>query len=39
MIRLDNISKQNGTRLVNLNIVKPSLEDVFISLTGKALRD
>jgi ABC-2 type transport system ATP-binding protein len=30
---------QNGTRLVNLNIVKPSLEDVFISLTGKALRD
>ncbi len=30
---------QNGTRLVNLNIVKPSLEDVFINLTGKALRD
>jgi ABC-2 type transport system ATP-binding protein len=30
---------QNGTHLVNLNIVKPSLEDVFISLTGKALRD
>jgi len=30
---------QNGTRLVNLNIVKPSLEDVFIHLTGKALRD
>jgi ABC-2 type transport system ATP-binding protein len=30
---------QNGTRLVNMNIVKPSLEDVFISLTGKALRD
>jgi ABC-2 type transport system ATP-binding protein len=30
---------QNGTRLVNLNIVKPSLEDVFISLTGKALRE
>ncbi len=29
----------NGTRLVNLNIVKPSLEDVFIQLTGKALRD
>jgi len=25
--------------LVNMNIVKPSLEDVFISLTGKALRD
>lgn len=30
---------QNGTHLVNMNIVKPSLEDVFISLTGKALRD
>lgn len=30
---------RNGTRLVNMNIVKPSLEDVFINLTGKALRD
>ena len=29
----------NGTRLMNMNIVKPSLEDVFIHLTGKALRD
>lgn len=29
----------NGTRLVNMNIVKPTLEDVFINLTGKALRD
>jgi ABC-2 type transport system ATP-binding protein len=29
----------NGTRLVNLNIQRPSLEDVFINLTGKALRD
>lgn len=29
----------NGTRLINMNIVKPSLEDVFINLTGKALRD
>ena len=29
----------NGTRLVNMNIVKPSLEDVFIHLTVKALRD
>ena len=29
----------NGTRLVNMNIVRPSLEDVFIQLTGKALRD
>jgi len=29
----------NGTRLVNMNIIRPSLEDVFIHLTGKALRD
>lgn len=29
----------NGTRLVNMNIQHPSLEDVFINLTGKALRD
>ncbi|HZY41051.1 MAG TPA: ABC transporter ATP-binding protein [Anaerolineae bacterium] len=29
----------NGTRLINMNIVPPSLEDVFIQLTGKALRD
>lgn len=30
----------NGTaRLVNMKVLEPSLEDVFISLTGKALRD
>jgi ABC-2 type transport system ATP-binding protein len=29
----------NGTHLVNMQVVEPSLEDVFISLTGKALRD
>jgi ABC-2 type transport system ATP-binding protein len=29
----------NGTRLVNMTILRPSLEDVFINLTGKALRD
>ncbi len=28
-----------GSRVVNLNIAQPSLEDVFIHLTGKALRD
>lgn len=33
------VLNHNGTRLVNLNIVRPSLEDVFINLTGKALRD
>jgi ABC-2 type transport system ATP-binding protein len=32
-------TNHNGTHLVNMNIVRPSLEDVFISLTGKALRD
>jgi ABC-2 type transport system ATP-binding protein len=35
---IENIN-QNGTRLVNMNIVQPTLEDVFINLTGKALRD
>ena len=29
----------NGSRIVNLNIAAPSLEDVFLHLTGKALRD
>ncbi len=29
----------NGTRLVNMRVQEPSLEDVFINLTGKALRD
>ncbi len=29
----------NGTHLVNMNILEPTLEDVFINLTGKALRD
>jgi ABC-2 type transport system ATP-binding protein len=29
----------NGTHLLNMNILRPSLEDVFINLTGKALRD
>lgn len=29
----------NGTHVVNLNVKEPTLEDVFIHLTGKALRD
>jgi ABC-2 type transport system ATP-binding protein len=33
------IVNRNGTHLVNMNIVAPSLEDVFIQLTGKGLRD
>jgi hypothetical protein len=28
----------NGGELVDLSIAKPSLEDVFIHLTGRALR-
>ncbi len=30
---------REGARVVNLNIAQPTLEDVFIHLTGKALRD
>ena len=30
---------QGGARVVNLHIAQPTLEDVFIHLTGKALRD
>jgi len=28
-----------GGRIVNLKVAEPTLEDVFIQLTGKALRD
>ena len=30
---------QGSARIVNLKIAEPTLEDVFIHLTGKALRD
>jgi ABC-2 type transport system ATP-binding protein len=30
---------RGGSRIVNLKVSEPSLEDVFIHLTGKALRD
>jgi len=30
---------RGGSRIVNMKVSEPSLEDVFISLTGKALRD
>lgn len=33
------VVNHNGTRMLNMNIVRPTLEDVFINLTGKALRD
>jgi len=29
----------NGSRIMNLTVSEPSLEDVFLHLTGKALRD
>ncbi len=35
---MENVNR-NGSHLVNLNILQPTLEDVFIDLTGKALRD
>lgn len=35
---IENVNR-NGTHLVNMKVVEPSLEDVFIHLTGKALRD
>lgn len=34
-----NISKQKYLQITNLNLRKKSLEDVFISLTGRRLRD
>jgi ABC-2 type transport system ATP-binding protein len=30
---------RSGSRVVNLKVAEPTLEDVFIQLTGKALRD
>jgi ABC-2 type transport system ATP-binding protein len=39
---LPNIIEQlgrGGSRIVNLKVAEPTLEDVFIQLTGKALRD
>jgi ABC-2 type transport system ATP-binding protein len=35
---LDVISK-NKCRVISVNVLEPSLEDVFISLTGKSLRE
>jgi ABC-2 type transport system ATP-binding protein len=35
---LDCISK-NKTQILNINVLEPSLEDVFIHLTGKSLRE
>lgn len=29
----------NKSRIININVIEPSLEDVFIHLTGKKLRD
>lgn len=30
---------ENKTKVININVIEPSLEDVFIHLTGKSLRD
>jgi ABC-2 type transport system ATP-binding protein len=35
---LDCISK-NKSQILNINVLEPSLEDVFIHLTGKSLRE
>lgn len=35
---LDKLS-QNKSQILNINVLKPSLEDVFINLTGKSLRE
>jgi len=32
-------AERHGARIVNLNVQKPSLEDVFLHLTGRKLRD
>jgi hypothetical protein len=33
------LSADGGNELVDLEIRKPSLEDVFIELTGRSIRD
>jgi ABC-2 type transport system ATP-binding protein len=35
---IDSISN-NNSKILNINVVEPSLEDVFINLTGKSLRE
>jgi ABC-2 type transport system ATP-binding protein len=35
---IDSIS-QNKSQILNINVIEPSLEDVFIHLTGKSLRE
>lgn len=35
---IDSIS-QNESQILNINVIEPSLEDVFIHLTGKSLRE
>jgi ABC-2 type transport system ATP-binding protein len=37
--RLVNTTEEAGFELADLSIAEPSLETVFISLTGKELRD
>ncbi|EYE87395.1 ABC transporter ATP-binding protein [Fervidicella metallireducens AeB] len=37
--KIIDVTFQNKTRILNVNVIEPSLEDVFIHLTGKSLRE
>lgn len=37
--KIIDVTFQNKTRILNINVIEPSLEDVFIHLTGKSLRE
>ncbi|TDT62788.1 ABC transporter ATP-binding protein [Fonticella tunisiensis] len=39
MQRFIDIISENNSRILNINVLEPSLEDVFINLTGKSLRE
>jgi ABC-2 type transport system ATP-binding protein len=38
-VRAAQVVIENGLELADLHLAQPSLEDVFIHLTGKGLRD
>jgi ABC-2 type transport system ATP-binding protein len=37
--KIIDIISRNKTQILNINVLEPSLEDVFINLTGKSLRE